>query len=1101
MPPTQTETRFIELMTELFQLDEAEALDFGLYRIIRRQNREIRDFIGEVVTENGRKVLQGGRLSALLAETFTAADDETTADDTYRIAELEKGLGIKPGMNLPEREALLASLEKIPATAQMVADYRSRLENRAAAKTATNDQAEVLNRLYQFFSRHYQDGDFIVERRYGRDGSRYIRSTGEDTEFHWATEDMYYIKSGDIFTDFPVKLVRGQRLLFTVEAESLQKTRAELKPSDKAHYELDAVTQSEDGIFKVSLKYLKGAQSDKQKDEIALVAQKVSGGDSAEIKRWLTHFIARNQSDFFIHKRLKEALIEDLDIFIKTEVLDADQLLADGDLPRRVTKVARIVRRVGQQIIDFLAVLEDFQKALWEKKKLVFTTRYVITLDRIERLAGREWLETHLERIVELQREEWRSLGLGDFATAAACRVEIPGDLLTLARVRYLPLPVDTGNFDEEFKWALLEAVSRNNNLDEALDGVAIHSDNWQALNTMQARYREQVKCCYIDPPYNTGGDGFPYKDAYPHASWLTMIIDRLAISHKLLSRKGAIFVSIDAVERNTLTQALDRTYGTKNRVEEIIWVQNTTKNQSPTYSTNHEYVEVYACDLDAAKADVDMFREPKPGAAELLDLVETINPDYPSIAAIEFQIKKLFDKHRAEFRAELEEKGIDYNESLDPWKGLFNSKYAEYRTEDGIYVAESEARIKGAIIRVWQSDNSSMPQVKGDSQKECFRDPEDPAFRFYRPLHEKTGLPCPPPKRGWAWPYNPMKGQTSSFSVLAADKRIVWGDTEKNVPRVKRYLHEVDTQVSKSVVLDYTDGEKELTNQTGKTRSFPSPKPTTLISRFIAQTTTQQEWVLDFFAGSGTTYQATLAAGHDDRKARKIALIEAGKHFETILISRVKRCSAAWHWKNGKPEKLDGPGLFMRVQALEQYEDTLENLDIESPGDSLTLPFDDPAWRLRYRLEQASRALYCGVDCFNSPFGYTLKRVEGGGDAPERPVDLVESLVYLLGLEVSRMLREPQGVVVTGRDRRQQTVAVFFRDCQTHPHPNPPPRGEGTCTEPGKGDLSVEWLKAKLAEYPADRVLTNDPASLTFEGCDRFEAIETVFAGQFGRV
>ncbi|MFO1372128.1 MAG: hypothetical protein U1F42_06940 [Candidatus Competibacteraceae bacterium] len=65
------------------------------------------------------------------------------------------------------------------------------------------------------------------------------------------------------------------------------------------------------------------------------------------------------------------------------------------------------------------------------------------------------------------------------------------------------------------------------------------------------------------------------------------------------------------------------------------------------------------------------------------------------------------------------------------------------------------------------------------------------------------------------------------------------------------------------------------------------------------------------------------------------------------------------------------------------------------------------------------------------------------------------------------------------GHDRRGQTVAVFFRDCA-----NPD---------------SVPWLQAKLAAHPADRLLTNDPAILTFEGCDRFEAIETLFAGQFG--
>ncbi len=340
----QAETRFVELMTELFQLDEAESLDFGIYRIIRRHNREVRDFLGEIVAEKEQKTLRGGKLSELLEASFSNADAEEKASDKFRIKELETELSIKPGMSPEEREAHLVSLEKIRHTAQLVTEYRTRIEQMAASSTAVKDRTEVLNRLYQFFARHYQDGDFIVERRYGRDGSRYIRSTGEDTEFHWATEDMYYIKSGDIFTDFPVKLSRGQQFTFTVEPETLQKTRAELKPTDKAHYELDAVTKDKEGGTRVSLKYLKGGQNDKQKEEIAAAVQKACGGDIAEIKRWLNHFIARNQSDFFIHKRLKDALSEDLDIFIKAEILDADQLLAGGDLPKRIIKVGRIGR-------------------------------------------------------------------------------------------------------------------------------------------------------------------------------------------------------------------------------------------------------------------------------------------------------------------------------------------------------------------------------------------------------------------------------------------------------------------------------------------------------------------------------------------------------------------------------------------------------------------------------------------------------------------------------------------------------------------------------------------------------------------------------------
>jgi len=412
----QDETRFVELVTELFQMDEAQALDFGIYRVIRRHNQEIKSFLGDVVTEKDGKYLQGGRLAELLDGAFQAVGHETQADDKFRLKDLEEQLGLKPGIPREQREVLLAQAEKIPAAKGLVTEYRSRIETIGNQQTVQQDRVEVLNRLYQFFSRHYQDGDFIVERRYGKAGARYVKSTGEDTEFHWATEDMYYIKSGDIFTDFPVQLAMGQRVLFTVDPESLQATRTALKPNDKAHYALDAAT-TENDIVTVRLKYLKGSQTEKQKDEIVTAVQKAGGKASSEnavdIRRWLGRFMARNQSDFFIHKRLQEALTEDLDIFIKTDVLDIDQLLAGAsqqtDLPKRVMKVARIVREVGQHIIAFLAALEEFQKTLWEKKKLVFETRYVITLDRLERYCP-AWLAQNIDIIGKKQSQAWPPL-------------------------------------------------------------------------------------------------------------------------------------------------------------------------------------------------------------------------------------------------------------------------------------------------------------------------------------------------------------------------------------------------------------------------------------------------------------------------------------------------------------------------------------------------------------------------------------------------------------------------------------------------------------------------------------------------------------------
>ncbi len=178
----QAEVRFVELMAELFQLDEAEHLDFGFYRVIRHHNREVKAFLGQVVEKNGSKILEGRKLSEILSNAFRRADDEETAGDRLRIKELEKNIGISRGMSEQERLAKLEQAEGIPFTKTMVDEYRSLQEQLRASENVGTDRREVLNRLYQFFSRHYQDGDFIVERRYGRDGSRYIRSTGEDTD-------------------------------------------------------------------------------------------------------------------------------------------------------------------------------------------------------------------------------------------------------------------------------------------------------------------------------------------------------------------------------------------------------------------------------------------------------------------------------------------------------------------------------------------------------------------------------------------------------------------------------------------------------------------------------------------------------------------------------------------------------------------------------------------------------------------------------------------------------------------------------------------------------------------------------------------------------
>jgi adenine-specific DNA-methyltransferase len=563
-----------------------------------------------------------------------------------------------------------------------------------------------------------------------------------------------------------------------------------------------------------------------------------TAGDQAEYSRLRAHlnrYTARNTFDYFIHKDLGGFLRRELDFYIKNEVMHLDDVESESAprVEQYLSKI-KIIRKIAGKIIDFLAQLEDFQKKLWMKKKFVVETSYCITLGCIPKMFYPGIAAN------EAQRDEWVKLFAidGIVGDPANRSYSVP---LTVEFLEAHPtLVLDTRRFDAGFVARLLEAPG---DPDDKTDGLLLHSENFQALALMQAHYREQVKAITIDPPYNRLGDGFPHKDNYQHSSWLTMMRDRLDIAWPLMRQDAALFSNIDENERDSLQAVLNGTFGPQNRIEELIWAQNTTHSQSPLYSTNHEYIEMYAKDRLASEHDPAMFREPKPGYAEMAALVSELNSRYPLIADIEDRIQQLFARHIDECVSELEEQGLEYDEDTkkqDPWRGLYNYAHAEYRDNEGHLVAPGDAKVKEAQIRVWREDN---PSTSAQKQAGSTCDKSDPNFRFYTPPHPVTGLNCPHPKRGWLWPYDWPDDTRESFLSLDAQHKIVWGADETKVPQVKRFLHEVETNVAKSFFHDYTDGEKQIAALFGATGVFLTPKPTTLPARFISQPVARNHW------------------------------------------------------------------------------------------------------------------------------------------------------------------------------------------------------------------------------------------------------------------
>ena len=175
-------------------------------------------------------------------------------------------------------------------------------------------------------------------------------------------------------------------------------------------------------------------------------------------------------------------------------------------------------------------------------------------------------------------------------------------------------LVVDTSLFSATFQSALISALSRSlGDFDSHINGTLIHSDNFQALNLLQARYREQVKCIYIDPPYNLDKKkekDFLYKDKFKHSSWISFMWDRLLKGNDLVN-DAILFASIDENENLYFQAILNDIFGAGNFIADLIW-QNKTGggNDSTHIAIEHEYIKCFSTNKELTKPFFEPYKE-----------------------------------------------------------------------------------------------------------------------------------------------------------------------------------------------------------------------------------------------------------------------------------------------------------------------------------------------------------------------------------------------------------------------------------------------------------------------------------------------------------
>lgn len=1012
--------QFIALLGELFQLNQPE-LDFGLYRILHARSAQIKTFID---TELGSEI-----------DAHFAGQSQSNAHDALEAARVKVAETLGDDAFLPTGE-----LKPEYRGTKVGKEFEMAQQCARDGGGVLADDAQVYEHLYRFFSRYYDKGDFMSKRYFvaendSRAAPYAIPYDGREVMLHWANKDQYYIKSSEALSNFTFDLTAAQAK--ELGPQSGFDFQSASPPQMKVHFRLAAATEGEHGNIKegqerffiihateplkletsekgllelvVQFDYrpdsTKSGQAGTWQQKRLAEAEQVVVEQLANLVhpypelrafeqplftpaptdkqpnrtllgKYLGQFTARNTMDYFIHKNLGGFLRRELDFYIKNEIMRLDDIEA-ADAPRvdEYLKKLRVLRKIARRIIDFLAQLEDFQKKLWLKKKFVVETQYCITLDRIPESFYKE-IAANVK-----QREEWVKLFAIDEIHSDNEHLSYSIPLTENFLAKNSNLILDTQWFAPSFKHRL---VSEIHDIDNDCTGLLIHSDNYQGLNLLRSRLKSQVDCIYIDPPYNTGKDGFPYKDGYRSSSWLSMINDRILESINTLKQTAGFFISCDENEHTKLSLTLDNIFGADNSIANFIWKTDGNFDNQAKVKIAHEHILMYAkCEQKFTSPPVI-----EPGLntnSKVFNaaIVNTIVKNGPKNPASTIEIP-------AGFPCSFESGLISATRSGKSGWPIFDRD---------IFVEDFKTRDPVSARSGWSSKAQCEEFIKNEMQ-----------------------------------PILDQKGQKTRFSLTSTGAIESIKERAADGGYVTSIIHSVGTTQSTSAFLE----------DAGLDYPF-FPKPVDLV-KYLTSMVKDSKVILDFFGGSGTTAHAVIKQLREDNIERKYILIEQGTHFDTVLLPRVKKSIYSQTWQEGKPTTRDSVSHCLKYMRLEAFEDTLNNLQL--PDDShLNIGTSESNkmardYLLKYWLdfETAGSPSLLNVREFTDPTSYKLKVKQAGSDAQvEKNIDLVETFNWLIGLHVAHLdqprryaielVRETDPELPKDQDTRWRSTAIKERD------------------------------------------------------------------------
>jgi adenine specific DNA methylase Mod len=1071
-------------LSKLFQF-ESEDLDFGIYRILHIKKKEIARFIDDLLTTEVKKQLK------LLSESDSKALQqkltEIEAQDTI----------IKYKQALENKDVKRIELYEEDFAAA-ITEYKQIKLTVANIRRTNASESDIYNHLTRFFSRYYDKGDFVSKRKYGKNEKYVVPYNGEETYFHWANNDQYYIKSTEFFRRYAFRFNHSAgALIATFRIAEAEEENGNGKSDENKYFVLakqkPELTEKE---FTIWLDYR--TLTDKEKETLGKKQDEINNKATTQLKElfgkeatlaelWkadsgknllekkFSHYTARNKYDFFIHKDLKNFFERELDFYIKNEFLNLDEMgLSDSQTHYEQLhikiKAMKTFRLIANTIIEFLSSIENFQKQLWEKRKFIISTNYVITLDKLEQLTSISFVEGLITELLKSkeQLKEWENYFGHKLKTKNDFHIPTNGKQLKIENEKFaskfLKLPVDTKYFNSEFRNTILNEISKNNLLDDCLNGCIYEGDNFHSMKLLDEKFFEQLKGIYIDPPYNTKVDTFLYKDSYKHSCWISMMFDRLCLLGELIKDGGVIYENIGEEELQNLISINNTIFNEENKLALIPRVTKTASDQGSWFAPSVDYVLCYAKhkqltpyftdDVDISlykKTEADGERKGERFRDDIAFYQSSLSdlrpnqryfvecPDgslvIPPGKALPTKKKDgelvtqllgdgrwrwsledgyLKKKHLLVFKETKTSPLIDSNGNQAKWN-VYTKSYLLDRQEKGskprnFIVIENELDIFFELI------------PESEYEKKSIADIEKIAKYFFSKLRANSIL---------------LRGDNgdkeSLYNIIIKDKKIdvkLFSDLNAFLAFANKLI-----KLQKNLVITEYFNRKgaDLLNRFGIL--FPYSKPVELVEHLFGIMNTDVDDILgDVFAGSGTTAHAIMCMNNEDEGNRKFVLAEQNEYINNIIIPRLKKVAYSFNWNNAKPEDMKGLGVFFKYQNLEQYEDALENIvfDKEVNTAQAQIQFADYIPKYMMLFETKGSSTFVNTDEMQTPFDYQLKVFDNYQYIPKE-VDLVETFNYLIGLHIHKHItsehQKRQYVFVTGNDRHGKGIAVVWRN------------------------------------------------------------------------